>query len=191
MSDEPALDAHFLPLTLPSYVRVRPSPEMPRSERGFCIAAPRRVQAGPLARIPVCAAAIVEDTEVPFEGSLWNSVVAIAVDIQSNRAWAGVLADEGIVGGEPLTPESIGTPDAAAAKGPPAAGAPADPNAGRIPADAPMVSLDPGMREYGNFDLRPLLDLPPTPASYWIHLTFGALQSNAVRIDVVPEIGEE
>jgi hypothetical protein len=145
-----------------------------------------------------------------WPGSLWNNVVAIAVDVQSNRMWAASLADPNRTPAPQLTEEErkrMNEPDPDDEPGdepeeerplaevpPPEPGDPPDPDPplepGQPGPDPVVVGTGP-IGEYANVDLRRSLGLPPTPASYWIHFTLGAHQSNAIRVEIVTDRGGE
>ncbi len=170
-------DAAFLGLELASYLFAETTPEVPDDFRGIRIAGPKRLTAGAALRVPVSAVARFGDEIAELPSPFWNSVAAVVVEVQSNRCWVGSLMDPYRVPLErPAPAAEPGAGEAAGAAAPPPAATEDD----AIPeAAATGVSS-----RAAHVDLRELLELPDTPGSYEVHLTYGRWASNTVRIVV-------
>jgi len=187
-------DAEFLKLTFPSYTFAETTPEVADEFRGIRIAAPKRVIAGAGARIPVSAVARFAEESAHLPKPLWDSVAAIVVEISANRCWVGSLLDPNAV------PEPMPTgKEAEEAAGGDDEGEEAEPESAKpAPAEAhepeeDLEELDVGgvANMAAHVDLRELLELPGTPGSYEISLTWGPWASNTVRVVVErPREGE-
>ena len=160
-SDDRAFDTIRLGTQAPSAC----SPVMGRDERGFRIAAPRRVALAAAARIPVCATYQFGRERRDLPGDLWGDVVIVAVDVTHNRAWA-----------MRLRPAELGEPPPEPEEG--------DAPPTRAPEEFPNAPMKGGAREFGhiNLDAGKVLRLPAQPAIYYIHLTYAGYQSNTVRV---------
>lgn len=169
-------DSAFLALKLPSYLSADTTPAVDPDFRGFQIAAPRRLRAGFALRLPVSAVARFGAESAKLPSPLWDSVSAVVVEVEKNQCWVGTLMDPYRV---PITPppddESSGTPEPGGSAAP-----------GEID-EIPEVESSGVASECAHVDLRELLELPPTPGSYEIHLTWGPWASNRVRVVVERE----
>lgn len=150
------------------------TPPMEPDERGIRIAAPRRVRGGGELIVPVCAVARFEYAERDtMPANLWPEMVAVAIDLKSNRSFCARL-------GEPSPPpgDEISGPE------------PGEPPGGGEDDDAADLSGQGSITQYRTFDLVPVLELPSDPAVYHCFLIFRAHASNSVRIEVfAPEGG--
>ena len=164
-------DAAFLALELPSYLFTGTCPEVEDEFRGIRIAAPKKLRAGSTLRVPVSAVARFAEESASLPKPLWDSVSAVVVDVESNRCWVGTLQNPYESPEEMPEDEEDGA--AAAGGAPPSADD-----------DIPEIEAGGVGSECAHLDLRELLDLPPTPASYEIHLTYGPWSSNSVRVVV-------
>jgi len=205
--------AAFLALQLPSYLRGDTTPEIAPEVRGLRLAAPAELESTPGLKLPISAVAQFADEGRAWPGSLWDHVVAVAVDVRSNQMWAATLAnpfvsptpfpteeesrapeapdedeEEDAEGEGEEEPEVDFTPDEppAATKSGADATAPG-PAQEAAEDDEPRPTLEAvGItRGYAHVDLRLLLGLPSAPARYWIHLALGPYQSNPACVTVV------
>jgi hypothetical protein len=162
-------DAAFAQLKLPSYEFADTTPEADDDFRGFRIAAPRRLTAGSLLRIPVSALAKFDDS-ARMPQPLWDAVTAIVVETPTNRCWVATLMDPDRVPLKRPAPPQEEPPPAAA-------GPPGEDEIHEVGGSGPASRS-------AHVDLRSLLALPPTPATYDIHFTYGTWASNSVRVVV-------
>ena len=176
MSPEPN-EATWLALELPSYLFGPTCPEVPDEFRGIRIAAPKRLRAGSALRIPVSAVSRFAEESASLPQPLWDSVMAVVVEVESNRCWVGSLRNPYESPEEmPADDEESGAEDSGAA---------AEPSEDE---DIPeFKSTGAAANECAHVDLRELLELPATPGSYEIHLTYGTWSSNTVRVEVERE----
>lgn len=160
--EPPAGDAAFFEVELETFERCPATPEMDATEVGIRIAAPGRVvAAGRATRIPVCAVVGYDaalGAEFPTE--FWSGLVAVAIDVDGERAEAAPLADPGSP--VDLPEETEGEP------------------AAELPFESVVYE-----RCY-NFDLASYLRLPVAPGTFNVFLTTGRTHSNTVRIRVEP-----
>ena len=146
--------------------------------RGIRIAAPKRLRAGSALRIPVSAVSRFAGESASLPKPLWDSVMAVVVEVQSNRCWVGSLQN-------PYeSPEEMPEDDEEES-GAEGSGAAAEPSPDD---DIPeFKATGAAANECAHVDLRELLELPGTPGSYEIHLTYGTWSSNTVRVEVERE----
>lgn len=172
MSPEPN-EATWLALELPSYLFGPTCPEVGDEFRGIRIAAPKRLRAGSALKIPVSAVSRFAGESAGLPQPLWDSVMAIVVEVESNRCWVGSLRN-------PYeSPEEMPEDDEEES-GDSGGGA-----AASADDDIPeIMATGAAANECAHVDLRELLELPATPGSYEIHLTYGSWASNAVRVVV-------
>ena len=178
-------DTKFLELKLPSYDFADTTPEVQDDFRGFRVAAPKRLTAAEGLRVPVSALARFGEEANDMPRPLWDAVVAIVTEVGTNRCWVGRLMQPDRV--------PLARPD------PDAEPAPPDPDDEPVPPAAAGDDADDDIQEIGGMgpasrsahvDLRHLLELPGTPGTYDIHLTYGPWASNVVRT-VVERAREE